>query len=58
MLEMNLDKSVILYIGDSASDEPAFEWVNNHQGISVRVGKDAKSIAQFEINTPKEVEEF
>lgn len=31
----------LLYFGDSVSDEPAFQWINNRGGISVRIG-DAK----------------
>jgi len=31
----------LLYFGDSVSDEPAFSWINNRGGISVRIG-DAK----------------
>lgn len=32
----------LLYFGDSVSDEPAFSWINNRGGISVRIG-DAKT---------------
>jgi len=28
------------YAGDASSDEPVFRWVNEHKGISVRVGND------------------
>ena len=58
MLEINLDKCLILYIGDSDSDEPAFAWVNNHQGITVRVGQSTESTAQFSVKSPKEVREI
>lgn len=29
----------LLYFGDSVSDEPAFSWINNRGGISVRIGE-------------------
>jgi len=58
ILKLDLDECLILYIGDSDSDEPAFAWVNNHQGITVRVGQSAESIAQFSVKSPKEVKEI
>jgi trehalose-6-phosphatase len=55
---LDLDKVLILYIGDSDSDEPAFKWVNKQQGITVRVGLSSQSSAQFKINSQKEVEDI
>jgi trehalose 6-phosphate phosphatase len=30
------------YAGDASSDEPVFRWVNEREGVSVRVGNDEK----------------
>lgn len=51
MLELNAKKQMIIYVGDSDSDEPAFQWVNKHHGISTRIGNTAKSAAQFQIKS-------
>jgi trehalose-phosphatase len=50
---------LILYIGDSDSDEPAFEWTNKHKGISVRISSnEVSSAAQFKIAGPHDVQEI
>jgi len=43
------------YAGDSESDTPAFSWVNEHRGISVRVGGDDPLGAQFVLPAPEEL---
>ncbi len=58
MLETNLNKCLLLYFGDSDSDEPAFAWVNSHGGITVRVGKNEASMAQFDVGSTEEVKEI
>ena len=43
------------YFGDSSGDEPAFEYVNEHKGLSVRVGEDSNSSARNFVSTPDDV---
>jgi len=47
-----------LYAGDSPSDEPAFKWVNDRQGISLHVGRQNESIAEYQIESPAQMTEF
>lgn len=49
---------LLLYIGDSDSDEPAFEWVNKHNGISIRVGSSPNSHARYYLKSTEEVEQL
>lgn len=42
-----------IYFGDSDADECAFEWVNKHGGVSVRVGEfNPLSVARFHVPSP------
>jgi trehalose 6-phosphate phosphatase len=44
--------------GDTEADSPAFEYVNDRGGISVRVGKDGELLrAQFNVDTPEALHE-
>jgi trehalose-6-phosphatase len=55
----DLNDALVLYMGDSDSDEPAFNWTNKHKGISIRISPDkVKSQAQFRIAGPKDVQEI
>jgi trehalose 6-phosphate phosphatase len=45
-----------IYMGDDLTDEPAFHAVR--RGISVRVGGQGPTIAQFRLKDPKEVRQF
>jgi trehalose 6-phosphate phosphatase len=47
-----------LYIGDTESDEPAFTWVNRYSGVSIRVGTQIKTAANFVLPAPKNVAHF
>ena len=40
------------YAGDTEADISAFEWVNQHKGITIRVGEDDNLCAQFRVPTP------
>lgn len=42
-------------IGDDLTDESAFEYAGEMQGISVRVGDAGPTVAQYRVNTPGEV---
>jgi trehalose 6-phosphate phosphatase len=58
ILHINWQDWLPLYAGDSRSDEAAFKWINDRQGISLHVGADSTSIAQFEIESPARMAEF
>lgn len=47
-----------VYFGDSDHDEHAFSWVNDTSGISVRVGNEQESQANFRVSSPQEVHNF
>lgn len=47
-----------LYCGDSAPDEPAFDWVNLHDGISVHIGENNCSSANYTLESPAHLYEF
>ncbi len=57
-LRLNAKNCLNLYIGDSQADEPAFVWANNHEGISIRVGVNSATKAQFLLPAPKNVAHF
>lgn len=45
-----LNNSFVLYAGDSVADEPAYSWVNNRDGVSVRVGPgEFETCAKFQL---------
>lgn len=41
----------LLYFGDSVSDEPAFLWINNRGGISVRIGETKATESSLQMNS-------
>lgn len=48
-----------VYFGDSDADECAFDWVNKHGGISVRVGPiEPQSCARFNVESPSAVHQI
>jgi trehalose-6-phosphatase len=58
ILQINWQNWLPLYAGDSSSDEAAFAWVNNRQGISLHIGRDNKSGARFQIESPDDMAQF
>jgi len=58
ILQIDWQDWVPLYAGDSRSDEPAFKWVNDRQGISIYIGTDNGSTAKFQIESPAQMPEF
>jgi len=46
-----------IYVGDDVTDEDAFTALKKN-GITVRVGKRAKSSAQYYIKSQKQVDKF
>jgi len=46
------------YAGDSDKDEPAFDWVNKRQGVSVKVGNQLPTLAQHSMVTHQELADF
>ena len=50
-----LNKVQRVFIGDDVTDESGFEYINAIGGISIRVGRDAQSVAQYYVNDVYEV---
>lgn len=48
-LALDLNRTLILYVGDSEADEPAFRLINDQHGVTIRVGSDSPSTAEFHI---------
>lgn len=46
------------YFGDDITDEDAFQWINHHQGISVKIGNHSHSFAKFHLDAPHTLIEF
>jgi trehalose-phosphatase len=44
-----------IFAGDSESDTPAFNWVNEHGGISIRVGPTESLGAQYRLDQPADL---
>lgn len=55
--ELSLDASEFLCMafGDSSADEPMFEWVNRHQGVSFSVGERVSPKAAGSFDSPEAV---
>ncbi|SJL83080.1 trehalose-phosphatase [Vibrio palustris] len=45
------------YFGDDVTDEDAFTWINERNGVSVKIG-DGESNAQYLLDSPQEVIAF
>lgn len=58
MLEFTFADVLVIYAGDSEFDEPAFAWTNEHNGISVRVGRAEKTEAQYQLEDPSRLIEL
>lgn len=57
LAKLSPDEIILLYAGDSIVDEPAFDWVNLNNGISILVGK-RNSKARFSLDTPSRLHEL
>lgn len=57
MNELPFENRTPVFIGDDATDEYGFRWVNEHDGLSIKVGSGA-SEAQFRIETVKQVADW
>lgn len=54
----NYDR-LYLFAGDSEYDEPGFNWVNRHGGISIRIGSaGVPTAAHFVLDSPHPLHEF
>ncbi|MFM2484106.1 trehalose-phosphatase [Celerinatantimonas yamalensis] len=42
------------YFGDDITDEDAFSWINQHGGVSVKIG-DGETLANYHLPTPQHV---
>ena len=48
--QADLANAYPIYAGDSEADEPAFDWVNDHGGISIKVGSGVfKTCSKFQL---------
>jgi trehalose 6-phosphate phosphatase len=48
--QADLANAYPIYAGDSEADEPAFDWVNDHGGISIKVGSgDFKTCSKYQL---------
>lgn len=57
-LKLVPENTACIYFGDSAADEPAFEWVNYHGGLSVKVGREGDTCALYKLKSHEEMDEF
>ena len=55
ILPMSSGKRFHLFAGDSAADEPGFRWVNEHGGLSIKIGVTSDSEAQFQMQSPSDL---
>jgi trehalose 6-phosphate phosphatase len=52
-------KRGLLFAGDTESDSPAFDYVNEHGGVSIRIGGDGDRLrAQHWLSDPSELHEL
>jgi trehalose-phosphatase len=58
MTQSTHDKVFFLYCGDSIPDEPAFEWVNSHRGVSLHIGRKADTSASFRFDSSRYLHEL
>lgn len=53
---LKLDEEVLYFFaGDTEADSPAFEWVNERGGISVRIGPGGNLGASFQLAQPEQL---
>ena len=57
LARLRTEDVMLVYAGDSVADEPAFAWVNHHEGISIQVGSHS-SHAQFRLESPSQLHEL
>jgi trehalose-phosphatase len=49
---------LLLYMGDSQADEPAFDVANQYKGISIKIGSDRESQAQYVFDNTNQARDF
>lgn len=54
-LNVGSDQRFYFFAGDTTSDTPAFEWIDKHGGISIRVGPDENLGAQHRLDSPEDL---
>lgn len=54
-LSLNASEFLCMAFGDSSADEPMFEWVNRHQGLSFSVGERVSTQAAGSFDSPAAV---
>lgn len=57
-LSLSADDFLCMAFGDSLADEPMFQWVNRHHGLSFRVGECQSTEANSLLNAPSDVVDF
>lgn len=57
MFRFQKNKRTIIYIGDDKTDEDAFKVIR-HKAITIRVGRNKSTHAEYYLRNPHEVEEF
>lgn len=55
VLALDASKFVCMAFGDSSADEPMFEWVNRHHGVSFSVGERISTQAAGSFDSPAAV---
>lgn len=54
-LSLSADEFLCMAFGDSSADEPMFQWVNRHGGLSFNVGGRASASATSSFESPSDV---
>lgn len=57
-LSLNAEEFLCMAFGDSSADEPMFQWVNRHGGLSFNVGGRASANATSSFESSSDVIEF